>query len=83
MLVADSAPHEMRIEAPHHVTRHEALSLDQDSTLEIVLAEEPAVAAPRSTSPAVRAPTAPPRAAPGAKAEHGKRSLDGANPYEH
>ena len=82
VLVADSEPHEMRMEAPHHVTRRETLSLDQDSTHEIVLAAEPAVAPPRAAAP-VRAPTAAPRSAPAAKGEHGKRSLDGSNPYEH
>jgi serine/threonine-protein kinase len=74
---ADAAPHELRIEAPHHVTRRQVLALDQDSTLEIVLSAEPEAPPPRAAPPTAR----PPRGAPPAKGEHGKRSLDGANPY--
>jgi serine/threonine-protein kinase len=82
VLVADSAPHELRIEAPHHVSRRESLSLDADSTLEIVLAAEPDAAPPRPLAPAAKGPSARPRSTPALKPEHGKRSLDGVNPYE-
>lgn len=82
VLVADSEPHEIRIEAPRHVARRERLSLDQDSTLEIVLTADPEAVAPPRAAPTVRVPRAPPRASPVANGDHGKRSLDGVNPYE-
>jgi serine/threonine-protein kinase len=77
VLTADASPHELRIEAPHHVARRQALALDQDSTLEIVLAAE-------AEAPPLRPPprASPPRSAAPPKGERGKRSLDGANPYE-
>jgi serine/threonine-protein kinase len=78
VIPADAAPHELRIEAPHHVSRRQELSLDQDSTLEIVLPADVEAPPPRATPPPVR----PPRAPAPARGEHGKRSLDGANPYE-
>jgi serine/threonine-protein kinase len=74
----DAASHELRIEAPHHVTRRQMLSLDQDSTLEIVLSAEPEAPPTRPNPP----PARPPRGAPQPRGERGKRSLDGANPYE-
>jgi eukaryotic-like serine/threonine-protein kinase len=82
VLAADSAAHELRIEAPGHVARRQSLSLEQDSTLEIVLAAEPDAAPPHTVAPLPRPPS-PPRG-PGAasKGDRGKRSLDGANPYE-
>ena len=75
---ADAAPHELRIEAPRHVTRRQMLSLDQDSTLEVVLSTEPEAPPTRPAPPGAR----PPRSASQGKGERGKRSLDGANPYE-
>ncbi len=84
VLPADGEPHELRIEAPGHVARVAPLSLDQDSTLEIVLAAEPSATSPLVTAPRVAAPAAKttPRSVAPSKSEHGKRSLDGANPYE-
>ncbi len=78
VLPADAAPHELRIAASHHVTRRQALSLDQDSTLEIVLPAEAEAPPPRAESK----PPPPPRAGAPTKGERGKRSLDKANPYE-
>ena len=74
----DAARHELRIEAPRHVTRRQMLSLDQDSTLEIVLSSEPEAPPAHPAPPTAR----PPRGAPQPRGERGKRSLDGSNPYE-
>ena len=46
-----------------------------------ITADPEAVAPPRA-APTVRVPRAPPRASPVANGDHGKRSLDGVNPYE-
>jgi serine/threonine-protein kinase len=85
VLPADGEPHELRIEAPGHVARVQPLSLDQDSTLEIVLAADPAAIAPHPSAPRIAAPAGKvtPRSIAPSKGEHGKRSLDGVNPYEH
>lgn len=92
VLPADSSTHELRIEAPHHVTRRQSITLDQDLTLDVALAADLDVAPPPAAPPQHRAP--PPRLRPpvaedqGDKSEKseksrpGKRSLDGANPYE-
>ena len=82
VLPADGAAHELLIEAPGHVARRQPLSLDQDSTLEIVLAAELDAAPPHGAPPMVRGSSPLPRAPAAAKGERGKRSLDGANPYE-
>jgi len=89
VLPADAAAHELRIEAPHYLTRRQPISLEQDSTLEVALLADADAAAGPAAPPAVRGPLGRPRPAKDAKEddkadkpEKGKRSLDGSNPYE-
>jgi serine/threonine protein kinase len=87
VLPADTASHELRIEALHHLTRRQTISLEQDSTLEVILVADPAAAPPRATPPVVKGPLGRPQSAKEDdkvdKSGKGKRSLDRANPYEH
>jgi serine/threonine-protein kinase len=86
VLPADAAAHELRIEAPRYVPRRQAISLDQDSTLEVALVAEPEADAGHAAAPVWRGWVGRPHPAKeddkAEKPEKGKRNLDGANPYE-
>ena len=80
VLPADSAPHQLRIEAPGFVTRNQAIKLDKDVLLEFALAAD-AEAAPEigGATGARRGPQSGKIEASG----KARRSLDVRNPYEH